>query len=84
MLTRIARDLDFPSDAYSGGFRCEIFSDNEAAVYGVCGICDYTPQLIALAHKRGKLVFEGDCLICDSYMEGVVCIRGKIRLMRFE
>ena len=84
ILSKIARDLDFPSDMYSGGFRCEVFSDNEAAVYGVRSICDYTPQTIVLAHKRGKLVFCGECLLCDSYVEGVVCIRGKILEMRFE
>lgn len=84
IFSKIARDLDFPSDMYSGGFRCEVFSDNEAAIYGVRGICDYTPQMIVLAHKRGKLVFVGDSLMCDSYVEGVVCIRGRIAEMRFE
>ena len=72
------------SIAMAGGFRTEITSDNDAVVWGVKSICDYTSQRIALKHKGGIAVFEGCGLSCQSYMEGVVCIRGCIFSLHFE
>lgn len=84
ILSRFAHDLDFPSDIYSGGFRTELFSDSEAVVYGVKSICDYTADKIVLRHKSGYAVFCGIELSCDSYVEGVVCVRGSISSLHFE
>ncbi len=84
LLSKVAHTLDFPSDVYSGGMRIEIYSDNEAVVYGVLAIEDYSPQKTELLYKGGKIVFSGEKLMCNSYVEGVVCIEGKIRDISLE
>ncbi len=70
--------------SYCGGFCCEIASDNEARVYGVKCIVDYTPDIIVLGHKDGRVSFEGEQLCCGSYVEGAICIVGHIKSVRFD
>ena len=83
-LSRISGALDFPSDIYSGGFRIEMYSDTEAVAYGVRGIEDYTSERVELFYKRGRIIFSGRALGCDSYVDGVVCIKGEICKVDFE
>ncbi len=83
-LGKIKSILDFPTDAYMGGFRIEMYSENEAIVWGASGISDFTAEKIELFYKRGIIVFEGERLLCESYVDGVVIIQGYIVSVRLE
>ena len=84
LLGKIVRDIDFPSDAYCGGGRIEIYSEYEAVVYGVKSVVDYTSDSIVLKRKNVLISFMGDSLTCDCFVEGAVCIRGRICSLHFE
>lgn len=69
---------------FNRSFRMEMSSFYDAVIYGVITISEYTESQISLKHKNGSCVFLGEGLSCESYVEGVVCIRGVIGSVRFE
>ena len=83
-ISKVMADTGFCASAYFGGFRAEIVSDYEAVVYGVKTISEYTTAKVSLKYNKGCLSFIGEELCCESYVEGVVCIRGKICSMQFD
>ena len=84
IFSKIVRNVDFPSDAYCGEGRIEIYSGNEAVTYGVRGIVDYTSDCIVLLRKNDTLSFHGEYLSCDCFVEGAVCIRGYITSLHID
>ena len=62
--------------------RIDFSSDNNAVVYGVKLISEYSDSKIELNYRNGKVIFEGENLICDYYMEGAVSVSGDIEYMR--
>ena len=84
LISKVISDTSYCASSYLGGFRAEIVSENEAVVYGLKTISDYTTAKVCLKYKKGSCTFLGEELSCESYVEGVVCIRGRIASVQFE
>ena len=61
------------------GVRVEILNGREMSVGGCRGFIEYGAERIRLALVSGTLEILGNGLVCDSYLNGAVLIRGKIK-----
>jgi len=60
------------------GVRIELTDGRELTVSGCRGFLEYGEERIRLALLSGGLEISGEGLLCDSYLNGAVLIRGKI------
>ncbi len=66
-------DIDLGSDFY-----IEMRGEHNLSVRGCVGIAEYGSERIGLHLSRGILNIDGRELLCDSYLNGAVLIRGEI------
>ena len=55
----------------------------EISVRGCFGVLQYAPREVKLSMKTRDLILTGDRLICVSFSNGTVTLRGRIDELRF-
>jgi len=63
---------------YMRGVKIELADGRELTVSGCRGFYEYSENVIGLVLRKGRLKICGEELLCDSYTNGAVLIRGKI------
>ena len=68
-------------DLYFKGVRIELQNGREMSVGGCRGFIEYGAERIRLALVSGTLEITGAELVCFSYLNSAVVIRGKIKAL---
>ncbi len=81
---KMSEKYDIQPELLLGGCRLELRGRSSLAVGGCRGIIEYSPSIIRLRLRDGKLTVTGESLTCDSYTGGEVLISGRVNIMEFE
>ena len=83
LLSGLAARLDIPSEALPGGFGVEISGQRMMTVRGCRRILHYADEEIRLLLGRTVLHVFGKELLCASFGNGGVTVKGWIEAIRF-
>ena len=77
----ISHILSTEGDGIGNSFGFEMRGGDDLTVSGCRGFFEYGESGIGLVLKKGRAKIYGSGLTCDSYTNGAVLIKGKIRVI---
>ena len=84
MLSRIAKMLDFPADAFGSIPVVELKGNAEATVYGCRKVVDYSCECVKFKTVKNVVIICGSDLLLSDFTAGTVSVCGNICCVRLD